>query len=349
MTVGELVKSMSMLEVATVGELALLAKLADTLASMTEAAIGASVGLTKLTETRDIDAKSLQEWGQVAAEHAVARDDMSASLAGMAKEITKLQYNQPSSLRSLTDVMDISGIKDVPDFLHRLFLAKEQLGKTPGGISFRLDQAGIASFWTPILEAGEKAAAEAKRRAAVIGEHDIKTFDDIHKQQVMMNSEWTKLGNSIAIWTAPQLLKDFQALREIAVFIRESLSTGILGKISDGIMAFARKSVDVSFVPANTLVDQYNKMVEASAAVGKTPADREALRHPYYDSLSPYAVGYSSGRVASSSPANVVLNFFGKQDHAVVDKISQAAGEAADKVNQAHWNSVDQNQSAPRR
>lgn len=111
MTVGNLVKSMGDLEVASVGEIAVLAELASKLAQITDASIKSALGLHHYTAETGASTKALQEWESAARHTTVSAQTVEQSMLGISEQLEDIQRFGAGSNAPIRNL--VNTLKDV--------------------------------------------------------------------------------------------------------------------------------------------------------------------------------------------------------------------------------------------
>lgn len=91
LTVGDLVKGMGALEVATLGEIALLFELGIQLARVADAGIQASLGFAQFTMHTGLSAQELQKWQRVAVLSHGSADEVTQSVESITKKLADME------------------------------------------------------------------------------------------------------------------------------------------------------------------------------------------------------------------------------------------------------------------
>ena len=283
-----------MLEVASVGELALLAQLADALLGMTEHAIQTSVALKGISDTTNVNVKSLQQWNQVARETTGSSEWLASAFVKIDDSISAMNLNQQGPLKALTDAVDLSGLKSVDDLLNRIARSQKLMHLRPGELSNRLRGAGIDPRLQAALRLSEGERNAMRARGPVLSDKELKTFNHIEEEFAKLHAHSEKFKNSVASWTAPELLKTIQAAAEILDELRSFIDadtkrgkTGYIGKTRDVIGTAVTWATGIA--PSVGLYNAFNEWRAGmyrpensrQAALGRTSAEQEMINEAF--------------------------------------------------------------------
>lgn len=191
-TIGNLVQMMGQLEVASVGEIAVLLKLAQTLNTITTEFLNSSLGLHDFSIHTGVSTKTLQEWQAMARHTTTNADDVATSLSGITRQMSLMkdfgQTNQP--IKNLVDTLGID-LGAIPTnhpekLLEAIASNKIFLGWNDAKRATVLAQSGLE----PMIDLIEKLGIVSKFRneAGIITNRDVHNAEKIH-------SIWGSLEN----------------------------------------------------------------------------------------------------------------------------------------------------------
>lgn len=238
LTIGNLVKSMGALEVASVGQIAILAALADKLRDITVASINSALGFGEYSAATGASTTELQKWQAAAAHVGVSNEDIAASLGAISQGLAGLPFGKSTPLLNLLEPLHLS-LAEFKNFKPEELLSKIRTNKffqdmDAATQKLVLMEAGLGKMQR-LLTKGEggisdKAFMQFQKDAGAMTTDQIHKWEKIHSAFVSVEQLSVRIGRAVAEWfsgpTFSFLMKEIQALREIADFLEEQKNFG---------------------------------------------------------------------------------------------------------------------------
>lgn len=239
LTINGLVASMGELEVASVGEIAILGELAEKLATLTANAIKTTLGIEAVTTATGMSSKSLQDWRNVAEFVGVSADTMSQALSSISHNLAMGQYTgNYGGLRDLGVLLTKAHLSlnqfkaDKPEELIKAIRASSYFQAQPEAIqNVLLGSSGLQSILA-VLQKRRLSDDDLKKymsEGPVISDDQIKKYDQMHRYLVEIAHATEKIGLVIAGWFSSGVL---ESLKTTATFLLDIAS--MMDKIAQG-------------------------------------------------------------------------------------------------------------------
>jgi hypothetical protein len=236
LTIAGLVKSMGALEVASVGEIAILADLADKLVQVSAAAMESSMHFTNYAASTGASTSALQTWEHVAKHVGVQAETVANGMEAISQGIVGLKkFGENSALANLLLPLHMSlekykaakpeelltDIRDNP-FFQRMDAATKQyvLAKANLGGLLRVLTKGETGV-------SDKDFARFAHEAGELSRQQIKTFDRMHSDFVSIEELTTRIGRSIATWFSGPTIQFLEKWISILNFWAKALETDV--------------------------------------------------------------------------------------------------------------------------
>lgn len=231
LTIGNLVKSMGDLQVASVGEIAILTALADRLVAVTQASMKSAFGFEEYAASTGASTDALQKWQAAAKMVGISNEDVASSLGMISQGLAGLPYGKQTPLLNLLHPLGIT-LDELKSYTPEKLL--ERVRESPafkkmGEAEQRLilSEAGLARMQRVLMKGehgvSDKEFAQFIRDAGVMSKRDIAEFGKMHKDFLTIEALATRIGRTVATWfsgpTITFLEKQISAMREIADFI----------------------------------------------------------------------------------------------------------------------------------
>ena len=216
LTVNGLIASMGQLEVASVGEIAILFELAQKLASLAEHAVLTTLGIEHITSSTGMSTKALQQWTAAAAYVNISGETMAGTLANISHNLALgRRTGEYGGLLDLGVILSKSG-KSLADFNaeHPEKLIEFLRSSTYFQGLKKADQWAMlgGSGLRDILEILQKTCMskeqldEAFAHAPIISDEDQVHYDDLYRQFVNIKQLSLSIGEVMLGWVGDALL-----------------------------------------------------------------------------------------------------------------------------------------------
>lgn len=238
LTIGNLVKSMGDLEVASVGEIAILTALADKLVEITQASMKSAVGFEEYAASTGASTDALQRWQAAGKMVGISNEAVADSLGMISQGLAGLPYGKATQLLNLMKPLDISLGELKSSTPEKLLerIRNSPLFQRMGEAEQRLvlGEAGLAKMQRVLMKGehgvSDKEFAQFIRDAGTMSKGDIKQFERMHKDFLAIEALSTRIGQIVATWfsgsTIQFLEKEIDALRTIADYLEENKKKG---------------------------------------------------------------------------------------------------------------------------
>lgn len=215
LTIGNLIKSMGMLEIATVGEVAILFRLAQGFAAMVGNSIEMAKGLNLVSAETGINITALQKWGQVADEAGWKAENMASSAQSISKAIADLHLGKSSAITSLGSYISLADLNPSDPFevIRRLKQSRDEgkLKGTPNAyLADIMESGGVDRGWMSILMESNAQIQRSMSHGAVMSDSQRKEYGEIAKGYSALEGRANQLRLDISHWAAPELLRDLK-------------------------------------------------------------------------------------------------------------------------------------------
>lgn len=228
MTVNGLVASMGELEVASVGEIAILFKLAQQLAELTDHAIKTSLGIEHVTSTTGMSTKSLQEWSNVAEFAGLSGKTMADTLAEISHNLSMGQYmGDYGGLKNLGVLLSKAHIslnefkaEHPEELLKKIRDSKFFQGLTPAQQYTILSGSGLQGV-LEVLQKKRISDTDFKKYVSegpVLSDKEVKQYDAIYRQMTEIRHLTESIGLSISKWFGPGISEVLSKIVETLSF-----------------------------------------------------------------------------------------------------------------------------------
>lgn len=209
LTVGNLVKSMGELEVASVGEIAVLAELASKLAQITDAQIKSALGLHQYTAETGASTQALQEWESAARHTAAGAGVVKPALLSISEQLEDIQRFGEGShapIRNLVNVLrdvSFSGLdpKHPEQLLERIRKSNIFQKMTPADQFGALRHAGLGD----LLELEQMSQAkflQYKKETVPMSDREIEKYRTIFDSMASIEAVAANIKRLIADWAS---------------------------------------------------------------------------------------------------------------------------------------------------
>lgn len=270
LTIGNLVASMGQLEVASVGEIAILFELAKALATITDHAIKTSLGLTDYAYSTGASTKKLQEWQHVADHANISAQAMEAALKGISINLARGAFSGDyGNLKNLGLLLSRANLtlKDFkaskPEELLEKIRASQFFQDLPEATQdMLLASAGLESVLGVLQQSriSDSDFARYIKEGGAISEKDRKEFDQIHQDFVSIYQLTTRIGNTIASWFSADTILFFNGVVKQLTDVADLI--GRVGKHE----APKRELGLLQYVPGGELIHKLQMSYGAAAA-----------------------------------------------------------------------------------
>lgn len=218
-TLGNLITRMGALEVASIGEVAVLFKLAQALNSITQNAINTALNIRDVALATGMSTEHLQKW-ESAATHTrggiKALDDAMVHAHQAIWNMTHIPLTGGSDLIQLKNLfpgLDITGLKEKePEvLLQRLRKVIAQSKLEGEDVQARLEKAGFGGIGELLRSSDKDFEAWSKERL-IMSDEEISNYKKIHDQMITIQNLASKIGDIIAGWFTGAVLGGQNAL-----------------------------------------------------------------------------------------------------------------------------------------
>lgn len=334
LTVGNLVQGFGQLEIATLGEIALLWELGTMLARVTDAGIKASLGFEQFTMHTGLSAQELQHWQIVAEQSHASAQDVTGSVENLTKHLANLAIGIPdASLGALQQLgisaFDSSGkLKTAFDILGEVRTRLGAVTQDAGQQERILAGLGISPNLRETMLLSESMFQSRRNLVPGMSEDQEASLDKLRQTFVEIQLKAMQLGidlasnispelESMAKWTA-MILEDFILIaKEILHFapIKALMNIGgaSLSSVGDLLNAVAGKGLDV------------NDLNEQGKKIGSAYSDLHNLFGPLF-------FPESEAQLKSYPPTQVSID---KHDTYVIQEANNP--EKIKQVLEQHW------------
>lgn len=213
LTVGNLVGKMGELEVATVGEIGVLVELANKMASFTDSAIKASLGLKDYNTLTGGNTMELQKWVRVAEHFQVSGDAVTSTFKSLSASIAEMQMTGKGKLLPLAERLglNLTG-KNAGQILEAIRASKEYQKLSNAQKTLLLGTVGIDPMVARVLDVSKAEADKVGNQFAGISEKGQKQFFKMATMLTDISHAAHQLGADIAQWNAGPMLRSLQAV-----------------------------------------------------------------------------------------------------------------------------------------
>lgn len=311
LTINGLVASMGELEVASVGEIAILAELAEKLATLTATAIKTSLGIEDVTTRTGMSSKALQDWKNVAEFVGVSGETMAQTLASISKNLQAgISGGNYGGLRDLGVLLQHAHISlqqfkaDKPEELIKAIRKSDWFqGLTPAQQNWALGSSGLDAI-LPVLQKRRLSDADIKKYMAegpVISDDQIRKYDQINRALIEIHHLTQTIGNRIANWFSEGFLKGLRLVAETLNIVANQVDR--VGKAKTSVSAGSSDLLGklIEHIP---LGEQFNKLRYAYGAAGAAFLGVPNAENPF-SAVSP-ATSYLQ---QASSGKQTVVNY----------------------------------------
>lgn len=230
LTVGNLVKSMGELEVASVGEIAVLAELANRLAQITDAAIRSALGFHEYEASVGGTSKALQEWQSAARHTTVSADTVRTSMMGISEQLEDIQRFGEAShapIRNLVNTLrDVSfaGLtpKNPEELLKRIRQSHIFQGMNAADQFGVLRHAGLGGM-LELMQMRQKDFDKYSKETTVMSEREIEKYNKIHDTMASIEAIAANIKRFIADWASDATIAFFEKVAKTLQLELDSL------------------------------------------------------------------------------------------------------------------------------
>lgn len=344
LTVVNLVKQMGQLEVASVGEIAILKKLAQSLEEVTSAAIANAMGFTDYAAATGGSTEELQKWQNAAKHvntdahtmeavfrrisHDLATGKMSGDYGGLKNldvlltkaHLTLQQFRADKPEELLSAIAHSDYFKSLSPSAKEAILSKSDIAP-----ALRALQIGVEDFkkWS---EEGE-----------IMSKEDIAKWSDIHSDMVSVQEISQKIGSIIANWFSD----DMQAGLRMTIYLLGKTADLIDPKKSHSpVVEAGKKLVGDVFYPPNLIRDLYKsgKFLGESTAQGLDPQAYQKYFTPNASIMGGVSTPVAAGQKVLNQTINVDISGTDLDQHQMTEAINNAFYDINTRI-LAHYNS----------
>ena len=306
LTVGNLIKKMGMLEVATLGEVAALIELAQGFAALVTDSMETAHSLHQISVKTGINITALQRWTQVAKEAGWSGDELASSAQRISKSLVDMRLGAGSSLTSLTPFISFEGIDASKpwEVIERIRKSKELMSMKTPELSSRLEKAGIDPGWMMVLKMRQADIQKAMNNGFVMSDQHQHMLTEVNKEMAVLSGRSAKLRGNIAAWAAPELLRDLK----LAVEYIDRLDAFFLKHQDDisRVLEMTWKATKAAVTPHGS--DSRKEFFEYIVNLKERMDARSAGAVNPVSPSNPAALGSSRGPISISSKVDVNLN-----------------------------------------
>lgn len=309
LTIGNLVASMGELEVASVGEIAVLAELANKLASVADHTIKTSEAFTDYSAATGASTDALQKWANVAEHVGISGEVVAKALESVSSGIEGLKhFGVQSDLANLLLPLHMSLEKyksaKPEELLHDIrenVFFQSMDASTKKYVLARAHLDGLLRVLSKDSKHGGVSPANFKAwstEGLVLNEADIKKYDTIHEKLVSIRQLTEKIGFIIMNWFS----KDFMVMLDGAVSSLKA-AAGALAAVEKRKTKNENELGPLKYVPAGAEIHGLQMAYGSAMANFLGLSDKE---NPFLNPVSPAA---KSAMLENYSKGNTVVNF----------------------------------------
>lgn len=231
LTINNLVSSMGELEVASVGEVAILFELANKLAMMTDMSIKAAMGFHDYSVATGASTDALQKWQAAAAHVNISGEAVASTMEKISSNLAGIKFGHPGQLANLIQPlrMSLMGLDaEHPErLLERIRTSPEFQRMSQASQKYVLDQAGLGSLLAVLTRHhGGVSDADFKRfvrEAGAMPSSDIDKFVRIKSEFTSIWELTKRIQQVIASWTTGPLLDWLTTIRSGMTKVAEAI------------------------------------------------------------------------------------------------------------------------------
>lgn len=319
LTIGNLVAQMGELEVASVGEIAILAELAQKLAMVTDHAIQTSLGLEHIAVSTGVSMKALQEWRNVADFVKISASTLDGVVESVSHNLVQMSYSgKAGGLADLNVLLQGSG-KTLWNFVD----PKTHKADALGLLKLIREIAAARNIQGPLLN-------------TMLGSSGIQPLLDMLMKSRISDEQWKEYTSLGPVITDDQIQKYDLISRDLTEILHttEAIGLAIANWFSDdtlailhavaGVFKMAKHEVDLiggaKSAPSDWTKDplggllqhlpfgaELNKMRMAYGAVGAGLLGVSDTDNPFTAVSTPRVPDYL-GRPESTGPKSVTVH-----------------------------------------
>lgn len=246
LTIGELIKTMGALEVASVGEIAVLTALADKLVDVTKASMATAIGLEEYAAATGGSTEALEKWQAAGKMVGIENETIASSLIAISQGLVGIKkYGEAAPIMNLLHPLKMSMEKykeSSPEQLlqgireNALFQRMEAAEQR-----FVLGKAGLAGMQRILSKRdggiSDKQFSQFIRDAGTMSHKDIKQFEAMHQGFLTIEALSKRIGLNISKWFSGDIMNflktEISALRVIADFTDKATRKEAVGVAKD--------------------------------------------------------------------------------------------------------------------
>lgn len=223
LTIGNLVSSMGALEVASIGEIAILSELAKSLEKVTADSISTTLGLRDYESATGASTEALQRWQSVA-RHVDEGQNVQKVFEYITQSLTAGQkaggdYGNLKNLLNYIHDINLSLIDPKhPQQLAEMIRASKDwhnMMADPNLQSLVMGSSGIGGILRT-LQMEQTEFQEDWRNAPIIPKRDVANYDAIHKDFISLEEAATRIRQVIAHWFTGDVEKSLHEFVKVA-------------------------------------------------------------------------------------------------------------------------------------
>lgn len=263
LTLNNLVAQMGELEVASVGEIAVLAELAKTLISITEATIHTSMGLELYTHQTGASTQALEEWQSAARHTSVSADTVAQSFLTVSEKMEDLKKGAgPSDLLNVIKFLHISldglNASNPEKFMERVHAAILKT-KLSADQLFALRHSGLGGMLEVFQMPMEK-FDRAKMEAGSYSQRELDKYQEMHDEMATIENTAIRIKRVIADWFSEGVIESAKGFSENFKWSADvaELAQKTLSPLKTGETAVTRKN-EVAPMATQFIIDFFFK------------------------------------------------------------------------------------------
>lgn len=227
LTIGNLVASMGELEVASVGEIAILVELAKALVAITEATMKTSLGLALYAHQTGASSQALEEWQSAARHTQTSAADVASTFLNVSKALEDIKMGKSNELINAISFLHISlrglDASHPERFLERVHAAILKT-KLSADQFLALRSSGLGQM----LEVMQMPMAKfdaAKKESGTTSEREKSKYQEIFDQMATIENISIRIKRLISDWFSDSTVAGFKEIAHILEVEYESLKT----------------------------------------------------------------------------------------------------------------------------
>ncbi len=243
LTITDLVKSMGELEVASVGEIAILATLAQKLAVISEHAIATTLGIEHITSSTGMSTKALQQWSYAAEYVGISAETMHDTLSQVSHDLAMGKFSGDyGGLKNLGVILEHTGLllinfdPEHPEELIKAIRKSSWFQHQKPEIQFTLLHGTELQAILDIMQEkriSEKELTNALNNAPIFSDQELKNLDQMHKSWTEIKQVSEQVGMSTAEWARKGTVGFFHDVLDGLKVVNDFLAQHFFGGSGD--------------------------------------------------------------------------------------------------------------------